>query len=356
MDSVTTSPKSVTIGRTYAAHSGLFSAEFIMVLSSALVPTTFVVHAIAAGRSPFYFGILGSLYFVGVFLSYIFGPSLLTRLSFRWIGIVATPSIVLGSLIGLIDIPEVWLLGRLLIGFGSGLFFLMTEAWIGVATSGPSKVQALALYSAVIYAAYVIAQILLLFVPPSTDGPIVIALVCATLLLFMNFASGLLVGANGAFGPAYAVAIGLLADQVSLFSLANMMGALIAQPFLGRLANRFGPHRVLIGMSLLTVTTSVILYDVGSWGWSTALVALLWGATGSTGYATGASIAHGADHGRHPVEVARIALILNGLGGILGPLMATIFVRRFDAEGLYIFVMIVSLVIIIVMLKKCDSC
>jgi MFS family permease len=149
MDSVTTSPKSVTIGRTYAAHSGLFSAEFIVVLSSALVPTTFVVHAIAAGRSPFYFGILGSLYFVGVFLSYIFGPSLLTRLSFRWIGIVATPSIVLGSLIGLIDIPEVWLLGRLLIGFGSGLFFLMTEAWIGVATSGPSKVQALALYSAV---------------------------------------------------------------------------------------------------------------------------------------------------------------------------------------------------------------
>ena len=157
-------------------------------------------------------------------------------------------------------------------------------------------------------------------------------------------------------GQAIAERIGLLADQVSLFSLANMMGALIAQPFLGRLANRFGPHRVLIGMSLLTVTTSVILYDVGSWGWSTALVALLWGATGSTEYATGASIAHGADHGRHPVEVARIALILNGLGGILGPLMATIFVRRFDAEGLYIFVMIVSLVIIIVMLKKCDSC
>ncbi len=386
MESGTTSPKSVTIGRTYAAHSGLFSAEFIVVLSSALVPTTFVVHAIAAGRSSFYFGILGSLYFVGVFLSYMFGPSLLASLSFRWIGIVATPSIVLGSLTGLIDIPEVWLLGRLLIGFGSGLFFLMTEAWIGVATSGPSKVQALALYSAVIYAAYVIAQILLLFVPPSTDGPIVIALICATCgivvlgrirkpnsvppkvespyrgarliiqhapeSMFMTFASGLLIGANGAFGPAYAVAIGLPADQVSLFLLANMMGALIAQPFLGRLANRYGPHRVLIGMSLLTVTTSVTLYHVGSWSWSTALVALLWGATGSTGYATGASIAHAADHGRHPVEVARIALILNGLGGILGPLLATLFVRRFDAEGLYIFAMIVALTIIIVMAIK----
>jgi MFS family permease len=361
MESGTPSPKSVTIGRTYAAHSGLFSAEFIVVMSSALVPTTFVVHAIAATRSPFYFGILGSLYFVGVFLSYIFGPSLLARLSFRWIGIVATPSIVAGSLTGLIDIPEVWLLGRLLIGFGSGLFFL-------------------------IYAAYVIAQILLLFVPPSTDGPIVIALICATCgivvlgrirkpnsvppkvespyrgarliiqhapeSMFMTFASGLLIGANGAFVPAYAVAIGLPADQVSLFSLANMMGALIAQPFLGRLANRFGPHRVLIGMSLLTATTSVILYHVSSWGWSTALVALLWGATGSTGYATGASIAHAADHGRHPVEVARIALILNGLGGILGPLLATLFVRRFDAEGLYIFAMIVALTIIIVMAIK----
>jgi hypothetical protein len=50
--------------------------------------------------------------------------------------------------------------------------------------------------------------------------------------------------------------------------------------------------------------------------------------------------------------VARIALILNGLGGILGPLLATLFVRRFDAEGLYIFAMIVALTIIIVMAIK----
>lgn len=105
-------------------------------------------------------------------------------------------------------------------------------------------------------------------------------------------------------------------------------------------------------MSLLTVTTSIILYLVSSWSWSTALVALLWGATASTVYATGASIAHAADHGRHPVEVARIALILNGVGGILGPLMATIFVRMFDVEGLYIFVIIIALSIIIVMAIK----
>ena len=79
------------------------------------------------------------------------------------------------------------------------------------------------------------------------------------------------------------------------------------------------------------------------------------GGNGLDGLCYRSKLAHAADHGRHPVEVARIALILNGVGGILGPLLATLFVRKLDAAGLYIFVMIVALTVIIVMARKKSS-
>lgn len=374
---------SITVGKTIASFQGLYTAEFIVILSSALAPTIFIARAITAKESTFYFGMLGSLYSVGVFLSYIVGPALLAKFSFRLSGIIALPALILGSLSGLVSMPEAWLLGRLLVGLGSGLFFLTIEAWIGIMTAGTYKVQALALYSAVIYAAYVVAQGLLFYLPPTTNDPILFSILCAAIGFFalmragkpmpaapkvinplqginiifrnapesilMTFVSGLLIGANSAFGPTYAVEIGLPPDQVSLSILVTLMGALIFQPLLGRLANSYGAYTVLIGMGLSTLVTSIILYQFVSWGWIVAVVLLLWGGTTGTGYAIAASIAHSADHGRHPVEVARIALILNGVGGIIGPLFATLFVSMFGSRGLYVFVSILAIIIVFIM-------
>jgi len=364
---------------TLRALRGLFVAELILVLASGLAPTTFVVHAIAAGRSAAFFGALGALYSVGVFIAYVLGPVLLAKLSFRRIGFVAAPLLISGILSGLIPIPETWLVGRLLIGLGIGLFFLTTEAWIGVATSGPVKVRALARYGAVIYGAFVVAQVVLLVVHPTTDGPIFISALAALVgflvlarvekpaapapivqnpflgagliirhapeSMFMTLASGLLVGASGSFGPAYAVSIGLPREQVSLLLLATMVGAVVAQPFFGRMANRFGARQVLIGMALITMGASIALFNVVAWGWQVAFIAAIWGSTGSTGYAIGASIAHAADHGRHPVEVARIALILNGIGGIIGPILSAVLVSHLGPAGIYIFAALVSLLV-----------
>ena len=293
---------------------------------------------------------------------------------------------------GLIPIPEAWLVGRLLIGLGIGLFFLTTEAWIGVATSGPVKVRALARYGAVIYGAFVLAQLVLLVVYPTTDGPIFISAVAAIVgflllaraekpeapapkvenpllgagliirhapeAMFMTMASGLLVGASGSFGPAYAVSIGLPREQVSLLLLSTMVGAVIAQPYFGRLANRFGARQVLIGMALITIGASAALFSVVAWSWQVACLAALWGSSGSTGYAIGASIAHAADaftgdhqfhHGRHPVEVARIALILNGIGGIIGPISCAVIVGLIGPAGIYIFAASIAFLVILSM-------
>ena len=368
---------------TLKALRGLFVAELILVLSSALAPTTFVVHAIAAGRSPAFFGILGALYSVGVFISYLSGPVLLAWLSFRRIGFVAAPLLIAGVLTGLVPIPEAWLAGRLLIGLGIGLFFLTTEAWIGVATSGPVKVRALARYGAVIYGSFVLAQLVLLVVYPTTDGPIFISAVAAIIgflllaraekpsapapkvenplhgagliirhapeAMFMTMASGLMVGASGSFGPAYAVSIGLPREQVSLLLLSTMMGAVVAQPYFGRLANRFGAREVLIGMALITIAASTALFNVVAWSWQVACLAALWGSTSSTAYAIAASIAHAGDHGRHPVEVARIALILNGIGGIIGPIACAAIVGQIGPAGIYTFTAGIAFLVVLSM-------
>jgi MFS family permease len=374
---------------TLKALRGLFAAELILVLSSGLAPTTFVVHAIAAGRSPAFFGALGALYSVGVFIAYVLGPVLLARLSFRRIGFVAAPLLVAGVLSGLIPNPEIWLVGRLLIGLGIGLFFLTTEAWIGVVTSGPVKVRALARYGAVIYGSFVVAQLVLLVIHPTTDGPILISAVAAIVgflvlarvekpkspaptvenpflgagliirhapeSMFMTLASGLLVGASGSFGPAYAVSIGLPREQVSLLLLSTMVGAVIAQPFFGRMANRFGARQVLIGMALITIVASLALFNVVAWSWQVACLAAVWGSSGSTGYAIGASIAHAGDHGRHPVEVARIALILNGVGGIIGPIFCAVLVSHLGPAGIYIFAAIVAILVALAMISALIS-
>jgi MFS family permease len=164
--------------------------------------------------------------------------------------------------------------------------------------------------------------------------------------MFMTLASGLMVGASGSFGPAYAVSIGLPREQVSLLLLSTMVGAVVAQPYFGRLANRFGARQVLIGMALITIGASAALYSVVAWSWQVACLAALWGSSGSTGYAIGASIAHAGDHGRHPVEVARIALILNGIGGIIGPISCAVIVGLIGPAGIYIFAASIAVLVI----------
>ena len=247
----------------------------------------------------------------------------------------------------------------------------------------------MARYGAVIYGAFVLAQLVLLVVYPTTDGPIYISAVAALLgfaflaraekpsspaptvenpfhgagliirhapeAMFATLASGLMVGASSSFGPAYAVSIGLPREQVSLLLLSTMIGAVIAQPYFGRLANRFGARQVLIGMALITIGASIALFNVVAWSWQVACLAAVWGSSGSTGYAIGASIAHAGDHGRHPVEVARIALILNGIGGIIGPIFSAILVSHIGPAGIYVFAPLVALLVAFAMVAALVS-
>ncbi len=340
-------------------------------MGSGLAGTAINVHALEAGQRAGFLGAMGSLFYVGLFAAYLIGPAFLARLKYDGVAVAGLSLMMIGTGFTFIREPMVWLPGRVVAGFGLGLTYILIEAWIGAARTGHAKAQAIAFYAGTFLAASLVSQLVLLEISPASDLPLLLALAAmATGLIMLALApkpplgappasgsmggawriltlsfvpvmvtmgSGLIFGGFSAMAPVYGLAIGLSTDTVVRFGVTAMLGAAIMPPLQARLSATLGTFPTLVLIYCISIACAIWLAHEAPWGWVVTVVAFLWGAVSLNTYALGAGAVHVAAHGRTPVEVARVILIANGLGGIAGPIIGAWLVQVQGPGGLFVF-------------------
>jgi MFS family permease len=349
--------------------TALYCGEFFLLVANAIAFTAIAARAVAAGLDSRAVGAAGSAFYVGLFAVYLAGPALVTRFGLKPLALATAPIILAGLAALTVPEPAVWFAGRFVMGIGTALVYVAMENWINLRVRRDGLGRALAIYMAVYLGSYAAGQAVLLAVPSTSDLALAIAaaslavgLACfataaapaaspapprrrggarlvlrtAFLGIAASLASGLAAGAFYALGPVYALQIGLGPEQAPVFLIAVIVGASIAQVLLGRAGDRLGRIRVLGLLSVTAGATSLALlpYDA-----ATPLVfalALIWGSSALTAYATAAALAYGAPHGRPAREVAQFVLVANGVGGILGPSLASVLDGLAPGKGLFV--------------------
>ena len=347
----------------------LYLGEFFLFVANSIAFTTIATRAVAAGLDSTSIGTAGSAYYAGLFAIYLAGPAIVRRVGLRTMILGTAPLTLLGLAALLHPAAIAWVLGRFTMGVGTALLVVAIENWINVSTGRDTRGRALAIYMAVYLASYVAGQSILLLFPPTSAIPLWIAagslvaglgaflaafpparpapvdlprggsvriLRHAPLSIVATLVSGLAAAAFYALGPVYALRIGMPAERVPAFMIVVIAGASLAQIGLGIASDRLNRERVLAGIHAVAFAASLGLFLADHVSGLVLLCAMLWGSSAPLGYATAAAIVYDSPHGRPPREVAQVVLVANGIGGMLGPTLASALDVLEPGKGLFI--------------------
>lgn len=337
-------------------HLPLYVGEFLILAANGIVFTAIAARALAAGLDAGTIGLAGSAFYGGLFTTYLAGPVVLRLAGLRLMAATAAPLTAAGIALLLVADPLAWFAGRFTMGLGIALVYVTMENWLSLSVAVRHRGTVLGVYMAVFLGAYATGQAVLLVAPAASDTALLVAAASlglgglamltpmraprphfaargeAALRPILRLAlpaiaaalvSGMVAGAFFALGPVYARTIGLAENLVPWLLIAVVAGASLAQLGLGLAADRLDRRMLMLGLGIAAAVASAILAGAGPASPFVYAVAVAWGATALTGYAVAAAIAYNAPHGRPPMEVARLLQTMNGVGGILGPALAS---------------------------------
>ncbi len=360
--------------RTARDLAAVYCGEFFILVANAIAFTAIAARAVAAGLDSTAVGAAGSAFYAGLFAIYLAGPALVARFGLRVLALATVPIILAGLAALTLAMPAAWFVGRFVMGVGTALLYVAMENWINLTVGRDRRGRALAIYMAVYLCSYAGGQAILLAVPstsllalaiaaasllvglaafasavppaavpglPRVSGGVRLILRTASVGIAASLASGMAAGAFYALGPVYALRIGMDPQRVPVFLIAVIVGASVAQVLLGLAADRFGRPRILGLLCLVAGGASLALLPPDAASPLVFGLAMIWGASGLTGYATAAAIAYDAPHGRPAREVAQPILVANGIGGIVGPTLASGLDGLAAGKGLFILSIIV---------------
>jgi MFS family permease len=145
-------------------------------------------------------------------------------------------------------------------------------------------------------------------------------------------------GAFWALAAVYAVGEGLDVHEVAIFTGLATIGGALAQWPAGRISDRFDRRAVLVGLLALAATAGFALAFLPVSGWLWMPLAALFGAAAFPSYSVAA--AHAYDHAPSGGYVATAAglLLANGVGAVIGPLIASALMEASTTAMLFVFI------------------
>ncbi|HMN87262.1 MAG TPA: MFS transporter [Bauldia sp.] len=335
-------------------------------LQLALIP----LRAAAEGWTPFAIGAIGSAYYVGFVAGCVGAPYIILRAGHirAFAALVAlTTSITLAQPL-LVSVPS-WLFFRFLIGACFAGLYMIFESWLNDRVSNSDRGLIMSTYIVTNFVALFVGQIAItlgtttgfeLFILAALSISLATIPIALTRLAqpapptLVRFRPGALyrrspvamigivvIGlANGAFwalAAVYALGEGLTSDQAALFTGLATVGGAIAQWPAGRLSDRIDRRVVLIVLLSGAVVVSFLLAFLPIGGHAWMVLAFLFGLTTLPTYAVAA--AHAYDHAEPGsyVETSSGVLLANGIGAIIGPLVASTIMELTSTAMLFLF-------------------
>lgn len=366
-----------------AVLSELFSpmlSLFIFVLGTGFSFTLFGVILTAKHASPLVIGAMTGVFYAGLVLGSIRIEHFITRVGhIRAFAVFSSTLAIMFLIQGLYYSIPAWLVLRFIAGLATAGLYVVIESWLLYKTNPLNRGQILSLYMIIFYAAQSFGQFFLklgdhhsifLFtlasmlcslsiIPiaitklpsphynaPSTLGISVIINKTSTGLLG-SLISGMVMGALYGLLPSVLSLKFHDNDMVANFMFILIIGGMLLQYPIGKLSDVIERRLVFIYICIATIIISITMFYFPSGNliiWY-ILMALLGGLT-FTLYPI--SIAHACDALESPDLVAgtQSLLLAYSAGAMIGPLVAPLFMILFPKHGLFIYLIVVSIIVI----------
>lgn len=350
-------------------------------LQLALVP----LRSELMGWSPTQIGLLSSLYFCGFIAGCFTIPGLVSRVghirTFACLVIVLTAAILT---LPIADFYLAWMVLRFLTGIAIAGLYLVIESWLNEQASPESRGSVLASYTVIVLVGLASGQLLINVAELDGDrlfmlSAILIVLaglpVCLTrsahpraipaakfspMLVVRtsraattgSIISGMVAGSVYGLGPVYGLQSGLEVLTISFMMSLTIAGGALSQFPLGRISDKLD-RRYVIMLCMLSGSAIALLALI----LPASLIPLLmfvFGACALPIYAVSLALANDNAREGKFIELGTGLLMLNALGSIIGPMIASQLMTRFGPQlffGYHMVVLLLGSLLILFMIR-----
>ena len=280
-------------------------------------------------------------------------------------GLVVAATAAMPLLVG----PLSWLVLRAIVGFGCSGLFVATESWLNSKAQPAERGRVFSIYMVGTFLALALGQLLIGRARIEAAAPFnaIVALFAVALVMVSAtraepplatvapalpygqlaraapiavagcVLSGVISSAFYALVPAWMQGEGIEQGTIALFMLVAVLGGLAFQIPVGRLSDRFDRLAVLAALGLGFTGVAIALVFLPPTLSMVLPAAALLGGFMSTLYPVCVADAHDHMPADRVVAVSGQLILVSGLGSVLGPLIGTNLMARFDIDGVLYF-------------------
>ena len=326
-------------------------------------------------------GLVLSAYFAGSTLGAFYCSRIIERIGHirayaAFAGLVAVAVAIMPLLIGSLA----WVILRAIVGFGCAGIFVTTESWLTAKAQPSERGRVFSIYMVGTFLALALGQLLIAVadIKATASFNVIVALFAVALIMVTAARaeppqvgaaavlpygvlaraapiavtgcalSGLVTGAFYALVPVWMQDQGTTGAIIALFMLAAVLGGLAFQIPVGRLSDRFDRSIVLAFLSLGFAGTAFVMVFLPRALPTILPAAVLLGGFMSTLYPVCVAHAHDRMPADRVVAVSGRLILVSGLGSVLGPLIGTSLMTRFEIDGVFYFMAAAALLLALV--------
>jgi MFS family permease len=288
-------------------------------------------------------------------------------------GLVIAATAAMPLLVGVLP----WVTLRAVVGFGCAGIFVTTESWLNAKARPSDRGRVFSVYMVGTFLALALGQLLIgqIDVAGSDSFSAIAALFAVALVIVSTtraeppratatatlpygelsraapiavigcVMSGFISSIFYALVPAWMQAGGVERETIVLFMLVAVLGGLAFQLPVGWLSDRFDRLIVLAALGLGFAGTSIALVLLPRTLLMILPAAALLGGFMSTLYPVCVANAHDRMPAHRVVAVSGRLILVSGLGSVLGPLIGTNVMARFDINGVFYFMAAAALLL-----------
>ncbi len=324
----------------------------------------------AEGFGAFALGIIGSAYYLGFVAGCLLAPyAILSAGHIRAFTAMVALAVTVALAYVLAADAYAWAAFRLVNGFCLAGIYLVIESWLNDRATNDTRGLVMSAYVIVNFGAFTVGQMLVTLYPIEQAGSFMVAAMLASIAIIpvaltrsaqpapiaivrfrpvhlyraapVGLVASLMVGvANGAFwglGPISAAGSGLDIGDVAMFMSAATLAGAVAQWPIGRLSDRVDRRLVLLALLIGAAVTGVLLWLLAAAGTLLMVFGLLFGALALPCYSLAAAHAYDKTPASETVPTAATILLVNALGAVAGPLLASFVMAALEPRTLFLF-------------------